>query len=235
VPAHDHRGPGEQFHARLRPGRRLSVGKQHRNWLDAGSAFSGAVVNPFLRPHCWSRFPPAAAGSSTPPAAWEHCPARVPRPRREDKHPVPHRLDRAPKLLSETATARFIDETPDLFALPKRRDRATKILATWAKWSSTAIRSSKTGRRRPRREPAPVPAVDRYSPIPPLALRGELSPGAQRFCQWLLRERQLFVTDTTFRDAQSVVARGLGTVRTVCLKSPTPTRSGCTNLFSLEM
>jgi len=201
--------------------------------LDAGSAFSGAVVNPFYDSLLVKV---SARGRRFIDAArrMERCLQEFRIRGVKTNIPFLIKLITHPKFLSGTATTRFIDETPDLFALPKRRDRATKLLTYLGE---VIVNGNPLVKDRPkalRREPAPVPSVDRYSPVPP-GLRDKLrSLGAQRFCQWLLRERQLFITDTTFRDAhQSLLATRVRSHDLLEIADAYARR--CANLFSLEM
>jgi pyruvate carboxylase len=201
--------------------------------LDAGSAFSGAVVNPFYDSLLVKV---SARGRRFIDAArrMERCLQEFRIRGVKTNIPFLIKLITHPKFLSGTATTRFIDETPDLFSLPKRRDRATKLLTYLGEVIVNGNPLVKDRPRATRREPAPVPAVDRYSPIPP-GLRDKLrSLGAQRFCQWVLRERQLFVTDTTFRDAhQSLLATRVRSHDLLEIADAYARR--CSNLFSLEM
>ncbi|MEY4178588.1 MAG: 2-oxoglutarate carboxylase small subunit [Planctomycetota bacterium] len=201
--------------------------------LDAGSAFSGAVVNPFYDSLLVKV---SARGRRFIDAArrMERCLQEFRIRGVKTNIPFLIKLITHPKFLSGTATTRFIDETPDLFALPNRRDRATKLLTYLGE---VIVNGNPLVKDRPkalRREPAPVPSVDRYSPVPP-GLRDKLrSLGAPRFCQWLLRERQLFITDTTFRDAhQSLLATRVRSHDLLEIADAYARR--CANLFSLEM
>ena len=201
--------------------------------LDAGSAFSGAVGNPFYDSLLVKV---SARGRRFIDAArrMERCLQEFRIRGVKTNIPFLIKLITHPKFLSGTATTRFIDETPDLFALPNRRDRATKLLTYLGE---VIVNGNPLVKDRPkalRREPAPVPSVDRYSPVPP-GLRDKLrSLGAQRFCQWLLRERQLFITDTTFRDAhQSLLATRVRSHDLLEIADAYARR--CANLFSLEM
>ena len=64
-----------------------------------------------------------------------------------------------PAFLAGECTTRFIDETPELFHLVRRKDRATKILAFIGE---TIVNGNPLVKQRPpvvRYEPAPLPAV----------------------------------------------------------------------------
>ena len=96
--------------------------------LDAGTAFGGAVVNPFYDSLLVKV---TARGRSFSAAAsrMERClqEFRV----RGVKTNIPFliKVVTHPRFLSSQFTTRFIDETPELFDFPQRQDRATRILA----------------------------------------------------------------------------------------------------------
>src|SRR5262249_23931008 len=113
-----------------------------------------------------------------------------------------------PDFLAGRFTTRFIDETPELFRLPPRQDRATKLLTYIGEVIVNGNPELKG--QRPRgipREPAPVPrAGDPVghggSPVVPAGTRDKLMElGPERFARWVLEQERLLVTDTTFRDA----------------------------------
>lgn len=131
---------------------------------------------------------------------------------------------------------RFVDETPELFIYPARRDRGNKALRA----IGDIIVNGPPG--------APAKLV-RPSPLiePPIVkiLSGEAAPvtpayavfkehGAQGLSQWLCAQETLQITDTTFRDAhQSLLATR---VRTVDLVDIAPrTARALPNIFSYEM
>ncbi len=111
-----------------------------------------------------------------------------------------------PRFAPGDYTTRFIDETPELFDFPKRRDRATRLLAFIGDVIVNGNPEVK-GRPRPARLVAPrAPRVD----LP------ELKPGTKQLLEaqgpraladFMLRSERVLITDTTFRDAhQSLLA-----------------------------
>jgi pyruvate carboxylase len=130
-------------------------------------------------------------------------------------------------------TTSFLDEHPELFHLPRRADRATKIL----RYMGDVILNGNAqvkGRKTP--ESFPQPALPQDNDGAPAAgsrdLLKELGPRA--FAARIRAEKRLLLTDTTFRDAhQSLLATR---VRTHDLL-PTAEFIACRlpNLFSLEM
>ncbi len=95
--------------------------------LDAGSAFSGAVVNPFydsmlVKVSARGRTLVEAAGRM------ERCLQEFRIRGVKTNIPFLISLITHPTFLNGEATTRMIDKTPELFELPKRRDRATRLL-----------------------------------------------------------------------------------------------------------
>jgi pyruvate carboxylase len=106
--------------------------------LDAGTAYTGAVITPFYD----SLLVKVTAAATSPTRHPPHGPrpARVPHPRRVDQPRLPRKPDRPPAVRSGECTTRFIDTTPELFTFKPKRDRASRLLASSATWRSTAIR-----------------------------------------------------------------------------------------------
>jgi pyruvate carboxylase len=218
--------------------------------LDAGTAFSGAVITPFydsllvkVTAH-GLRFIDAAR-------RMERClqEFRV----RGVKTNIPFLINLVTHadFLAGRFTTRFIDETAELFQLPKRQDRATKLLqyigeiivngnaevsGPWPMGSKKTI---------PRQE-APVPALvaerppgnaaaSRVRPAIPPGTRDRFHElGAEKFAAWVLQHKPLLVTDTTFRDAhQSLLATRMRTFDMVQIAPVYAVRHA--ELFSLEM
>ena len=201
--------------------------------LDAGTAFSGAVVQPFydsllVKVTAWARkFRDAAF-------RMERClqEFRV----RGVKTNIPFliKLVMHDTFLQGECTTGFIDETPDLFDFPPRRDRATKLLTYLAE---TIVNGNPLVKDRPvaaRRHPAPVPASPPTPSFPDGTRQKLLELGPSRFAQWVRDQNRLLITDTTFRDAhQSLLATRMRTYDLLHI-AETYARL-CPQLFSLEM
>jgi pyruvate carboxylase len=179
--------------------------------LDGGSAFSGAVVNPFYDSLLVKV---TARGRSLKESA-----ARMERALQEFrirgvKTNIPFlvKMVTNPIFLSGQATTRLIDTTPDLVELPKRRDRATKLLAYLAETIVNGNDLIKGRLSEVRRQPAPVPKYDVQQPLP-TGTRDKLKElGPVKFSQWVREQKSLLLTDTTMRDAhQSLLATRLRT------------------------
>ena len=201
--------------------------------LDAGSAFSGAVVNPFYDSLLVKV---TARGTRFIDAAkrMERClqEFRV----RGVKTNIPFliRLVTHEQFLKGGCTTRFIDHTPELFKLPKRRDRATRLLTYLGETIVNGNALVKDRPRAVRREPAPVPRVDYQSPIPDGTRQKFRELGPIEFGGWISDQERLLLTDTTFRDAhQSLLATRFRT-HDLLMVSEAYARRG-SELFSIEM
>ena len=134
--------------------------------------------------------------------------------------------------LSNEYTTKFIDTTPDLFDFDKRRDRGTKVLTYIADVSVNG---------HPETKDRPLPNFDTPTPISPNPV-GEISYGTRNLLEqkgpgavadWVLKQRQLLLTDTTMRDGhQSLLATRM---RSVDMIRVAPTyASNLPSLFSIE-
>ena len=201
--------------------------------LDAGTAFSGAVVTPFYDSLLVKviskgiRFVDASR-------RMERClqEFRV----RGVKTNIPFLIN---LITHETfrngeCTTRFLDETPDLFRFAARKDRATKLLTFMGEVIVNGNSLVKVKPPQVRRTGAPLPTYDRSQPVPPGA-RDELKRlGPEKFSKWIRDQKRLLLTDTTFRDAhQSLLATRMRTYDMVRVAEAYSRL--CPQLFSLEM
>ncbi len=201
--------------------------------LDAGSAFSGAVVNPFYDSMLVKV---SARGRNLGEAAKRMERALQEFRIRGVKTNIPFliRLVTNDIFLSGKATTRMIDTTPQLFELPRRRDRATRVLSYMADTLVNGNPQVKGYKGPVRREPAPLPEVKPGLAMPKGTrdLLKELGP--KRFADWVLEQKQLLLTDTTMRDAhQSLLATRLRTYDMVQIADAYARLAP--QLFSLEM
>lgn len=216
--------------------------------LDAGTAFSGGVITPYYDSLLVKV---TASGLRFVDAAlrMERClqEFRI----RGVKTNIPFLLNlvKNPDFLTGNVTTRFLDETPSLFQFQSRRDRATRLLRYLGE---VIVNGNPEAGRRPGVEkkssatplvtPRPeIPFLDKHVPasakdLPlPQGTRDLLKQmGAERFTRWLREQKQLLITDTTFRDAhQSLFATRMRTYD-MLLIAPRYARVHA-NLFSLEM
>jgi pyruvate carboxylase len=201
--------------------------------LDAGSAFSGAVVNPFydsMLVKCTARGRTLAEASRRMDRCLQEF--RI----RGVKTNIPFliRLVGHATFLAGEATTRLIDQSPELFQLPRRRDRATKALKYLAE---VIVNGNSLVNGRPvatRRTPAPVPEIPTDTPLPQGSRDIFLAGGAPALVEWIRGRTDLLLTDTTMRDAhQSLLATRLRTYDMMRI-APAYARLA-PQLFSLEM
>ena len=173
--------------------------------LDAGTAYAGAVITRsydslLVKVTTWAPTP-AEAIARMHRALWEFRIRGVVTNLRFLDQVITH-----PRFVSGDYTTRFIDETPELFVTPQRRDRASRVLTFLAE---TVVNGNPVVRGRP----APVRVVTPLLPPLPLSppppgskqLFEELGP--RRFAEWMLAQKRVLLTDTTMRDAhQSLLA-----------------------------
>jgi pyruvate carboxylase len=137
-----------------------------------------------------------------------------------------------PSFLEADYTTNFIDQTPELFHFPVRRDRATRILNFLGQ---VIVNGNPEVKDRPLpahvSQPAPPPAAAEAPAPGTKQLLDELGP--EGFAAWMLDQERVLITDTTMRDAhQSLLATRL---RTYDIARIAPTyASQLPGMFSME-
>lgn len=179
--------------------------------LDGGTAYSGAVITRYYD----SLLEKVTAWAPAPDEAIR----RMDRALREFRIRgvatnlvFVENLINHPKFANAEYTTRFIDETPDLFHFPARRDRATRLLNFIADVTVNG-NPEVAGRILPPAHPAPqVPTFD-LSAARPKGTRDLLNElGPNGFSQWMKDQKKALVTDTTMRDGhQSLLATRMRT------------------------
>ncbi|HTU25009.1 MAG TPA: pyruvate carboxylase, partial [Pirellulales bacterium] len=201
--------------------------------LDAGSAFSGALVTPYydsllVKVTAWARtFSDAARRMER--ALQEF---RI----RGVKTNIPFLINLVthPRFIAGGFTTKFIDDTPELFQFKARQDRATKLFNYLAGVIVNGNPYVKNPPVNVRREPAPLPKLDDLGPPAPGTREKLKELGPEAFCRWVKKEKRLLITDTTLRDAhQSLLATRVRTYDMLAIADAyaklTP------QFFSLEM
>jgi pyruvate carboxylase len=138
-----------------------------------------------------------------------------------------------PRFRSGEVTTAFLDESPELFRIATRGDRATKLLSYLGDVILNGNPEVK-GKNIPESlEPAVLPCVPGIEP--PAGSRQLLQKlGPKKFAAWARKERRLLITDTTFRDAhQSLMATRVRTYDLLATANAVAQR--LPHLFSLEM
>lgn len=202
--------------------------------LDAGTAFGGAVITPFYD----SLLVKVTVNGLT----FGTCATRMERCLQEFrvrgvKTNIPFLLNliKHPQFLAGDVTTRFLDETPQLFQFTARRDRATKVLSYLA---DVIVNGHPEVREKGKLTVPPVPAVGAVAKPQAALPKGTRNKfqelGATKFAQWTREQKQLFVTDTTMRDAhQSLFATRMRTFDMLAIADRYAREHA--DLFSMEM
>ncbi|QVL29840.1 pyruvate carboxylase [Telmatocola sphagniphila] len=180
--------------------------------LDAGTAFSGAVITPFYDSMLVKV---TASGIRFLDAA-----RRVERCLQEFrirgvKTNIPFLLNLVthPAFLEGKCTTRFLDETPELFQFSARKDRASKILNYIADIIVNGHPEAGRGNLKlPLVPKVPGVVVKSDTPIPAGSRDKFRELGPEKFSKWIRDQKPILITDTTMRDAhQSLFATRMRT------------------------
>ncbi len=174
--------------------------------LDAGTAYSGAIITRFydsllVKVTAWSPTPEETIARMHR-ALWEFRIRGVVTNLRFLDQLIMH-----PRFAKADYTTQFIDQTPELFRTPPKRDRATRLLSFIG---DVIVNGNPEVKGRGRKPPMPVfPKLPRVElPPPPPGTKQKLDElGPERFAAWMLQEKRVLITDTSMRDAhQSLLA-----------------------------
>jgi pyruvate carboxylase len=199
--------------------------------LDAGTAYTGAIITRsydslLVKVTAWAPTPQETIARMHR-ALWEFRIRGVVTNLRFLDQLITH-----PRFAAGDYTTRFIDDTPELFRWPRKRDRATRILQFLG---NTIVNGNSETRGRAR--PAHFTAAKLPPGTLPAAAPGtrqkldELGP--ERFAKWMLAQERVLITDTAMRDAhQSLLATR---VRTIDMAAIAPYYASLLpQLFSVE-
>ncbi len=179
--------------------------------LDAGTAYAGAIITRFydsllVKVTAWSPTPEETIARMHR-ALWEFRIRGVVTNLRFLDQLIMH-----PRFANADYTTKFIDQTPELLKIPRKRDRATRLLGFIGDVIVNGNPEVK-GRAAPRSPVFPRP--------PRLALPNTPQPGTKQkldelgpdgFAAWMLAEKRVLLTDTSMRDAhQSLLATRIRT------------------------
>jgi pyruvate carboxylase len=118
-----------------------------------------------------------------------------------------------PQFIAGNVSVNFLQQYPEIFTYQSSQDRGTKLLSYLANITVNGHPDVKYPDRIKIFEKPLVPHYNPYQPFPngTRQLLDELGPDA--FSQWLLAEKKIHYTDTTFRDAhQSLLATRMRTI-----------------------
>ena len=200
--------------------------------LDGGTAYAGAVLTPYYD----SLLVKVTAWGANLPEACQ----RMDRALREFRIrgvktniPFLENVVNHPRFQAGEVSTTFLDDSPELFRLPSRADRATKLLSYLGEVILNGNPEVK-GKQIPKElEIAAVPTSP--GTAPPSGTRQLLKRlGPRKFAEWARKEKRLLITDTTFRDAhQSLMATRVRTYDLLATADAVAQR--LSNFFSLEM
>ncbi|MCQ6275131.1 pyruvate carboxylase [Bacillus sp. V3B] len=201
--------------------------------LDAGNAYQGSVITPF--------YDSLLVKVTTHAHSFEQAASKMDRNLQEFrirgiKTNIPFLVNvvKHEKFRNGDYDTSFIDDTPELFIFPKRKDRGTKMLNYIGNVTINGFPGIEKKKKRPVFDQPRIPKLP-----PDLELKNGTKQildeqGADGLVKWVKDRKEVLLTDTTFRDAhQSLLATR---IRTNDFKHiATPTAKMLPELFSLEM
>ncbi len=200
--------------------------------LDGASAYGGAVITPYydsllVKVTAWGRdFPQACRRMDRSLSEF-----RI----RGLKTNIPFLTNvvNHSRFQAGGVTTSFLAETPGLFEFAPLKDRATRLLRYLGEVIVNGNPEVADKLRPQSIRPAPLPA--HVPGEPPPGTRQLLEKlGPEKFAEWTKSQKQLLITDTTFRDAhQSLLATRVRTYDLLAISNFVAHRLH--NLYSLEM
>ncbi len=200
--------------------------------LDGGMGYAGSVVTPFYD----SLLVKLTVSAPTFEAALQ----RMDRALREFRIrgvktniPFLENVIHNDTFKSGQASTTLIDTTPELFKFKAKRDRATKLLSFLGDITVNGNPHAKGYVPKEILTAARVPAYE-HKQTPAKGTRQLLLElGPKKFAEWTLKQKQLLVTDTTFRDAhQSLFATRMRSYDMLAVADAVARRTP--NLYSME-
>lgn len=200
--------------------------------LDAGNGFQGAIISP--------HYDSLLVKVSTWALTFDQAAHKMVRNLKEFRIrgiktniPFLENVILHEKFLSGKYNTTFIDESPELFVFPKRKDRGTKMLTYIGNTTVNGFEGmNKKGK--PDFAKAQIPKVNHLEEVPSGTKQILDSKGPAALAKWLKEQSEVLLTDTTFRDAhQSLLATRVRTKD--LLQIAEPTARLLPELFSVEM
>lgn len=200
--------------------------------LDAGNGFQGAVITPhydslLVKISTWGR-------------TYEQAMRKMVRNLKEFRIrgiktnvQFLENVIRHEKFISAEYDTTFIDKTPELFVFPKSKDRGTKMLTYIGDVTINGVEGARK-KEKPYFSNLLIPKVDVHEPMPTGTKQILDKQGPEGVVNWVKDQKQVLLTDTTFRDAhQSLLATRIRTKDLVEIAEPTARLEP--ELFSVEM
>ncbi|EIJ81637.1 pyruvate carboxylase [Bacillus methanolicus PB1] len=200
--------------------------------LDAGNGFQGAVITPY--------YDSLLVKLSTHAMTFEKAAAKMVRNLREFRIrgiktniPFLENVVKHEKFRTGQYDTSFIDTTPELFLFSKSKDRGTKMLTYIGNVTVNGFPGIEK-RKRPVFDKPRIPKL-KYSTEYKNGTKQILNEhGADGLVKWVKEQKEVLLTDTTFRDAhQSLLATRIRTTDISHIAEPTAKL--LPELFSFEM
>ncbi|MFJ8260836.1 pyruvate carboxylase [Rummeliibacillus sp. NPDC094406] len=200
--------------------------------IDAGNGFQGAVITPF--------YDSLLVKVTTWADTFEKAASKMLRNLREFRIrgiktnlPFLENVVKHEKFLKGDFDTSFIDTTPDLFLFPKSKDRGTKLLTYIGNVTVNGFPGIGKKKKTVFTKPS-IPKTICREPVPSGTKQILDAEGADGVVKWIKEQKEVLLTDTTFRDAhQSLLATRMRTNDLVRIAEPTARLTP--ELFSVEM
>ncbi|HWO95473.1 MAG TPA: pyruvate carboxylase [Bacillus sp. (in: firmicutes)] len=200
--------------------------------LDTGNSFQGAVITPY--------YDSLLVKVTTWALTFEQAAAKMVRNLREFRIrgiktniPFLENVVKHQNFLTGNYDTSFIDSSPELFVFPKRKDRGTKMLTYIGNVTVNGF-PGVAKKKKPVFDKPSLPQVKYSEPIPNGTKQILDAQGAEGVVKWVKEQKEVLLTDTTFRDAhQSLLATRVRTNDLMHIAEPTARL--LPNLFSTEM
>ncbi|MDQ0244010.1 pyruvate carboxylase [Bacillus fengqiuensis] len=200
--------------------------------LDTGNSFQGAIITPY--------YDSLLVKVTTWALTFEQAAAKMVRNLREFRIrgiktniPFLENVVKHENFLTGNYNTSFIDSSPELFVFPKRKDRGTKMLTYIGNVTVNGF-PGVAKKKKPVFGKPSIPQVKYSEPIPNGTKQILDTQGAEGVVKWIKEQKEVLLTDTTFRDAhQSLLATRVRTNDLVHIAEPTARL--LPNLFSAEM
>src|SRR5690625_3732934 len=200
--------------------------------LDAGNGYQGAVISP--------HYDSLLVKVSTWALSFDEAATKMVRNLKEFRIrgiktniPFLENVIQHDQFKSGEYNTTFIDETPELFVFPKRKDRGTKMLTYIGHTTINGFEGMEKKKKPSFTKPI-EPKISKLEDLPAGTKQILDERGPEGLAAWLKEQNEVMLTDTTFRDAhQSLLATRVRTKD--LLKIAEPTAHLLPNLFSVEM
>ncbi|PIC64402.1 pyruvate carboxylase [Sporosarcina sp. P13] len=178
--------------------------------LDTGNAYQGSVISPY--------YDSLLVKVSTWGATFGNAASKMHRNLKEFRIrgiktniPFLENVVCHKEFLSGEYNTSFIDETPELFTFTKKQDRGTKILSYLGNVTINGFPGIDDPTR-PVLHPVRIPEIDKKVPLSRGTKQILDEQGADGLVDWVRKQEDVLLTDTTFRDAhQSLLATRMRT------------------------